>query len=162
MFCFHSNTRKIRHKLPLFGKHPIAKLTAIFVPTMCCQRACLYRRDRRLVFCSPAWAVARLGGCQQKWRSWLPQCLACCDPLQREHWRGGGHNERCQNNIAKKNVSAAKNGFDLIRVAIRASAIAPKSAAKRSGKPSRKGVGWQKIQDIGAAQKTWKKLSSGV
>jgi hypothetical protein len=73
-----------------------------------------------------------------------------------------GHNERCQNNIAKKNVSAVKTGSDLIRAVIRASVIVPQSAAKRRGKPQRKGAGWQKIQIIGVVQKTWKKPSSGV
>jgi hypothetical protein len=71
-------------------------------------------------------------------------------------------NAGCNPRIAEKNVSVANNGSNLIRAVIRARVIVPKSAAKRRGKPPRKGAGWLRIQVIGAVLSASKKPNSGA
>ena len=65
-----------------------------------------------------------------------------CDEAAKNAW--------CNPSIAKKNVSAAKNGCNLMLAVIPANTIAPKFIAKRSEKQQGKSDGWPEIQITGA------------
>ena len=80
-----------------------------------------------------------------------------CHRMRRDDQQCAGRlapveNAGCKQSIAAKNVSAANNGFSLIREAIHASVTVPRFAVKKSGKPPVKSAGWPdlKIAIIGA------------
>jgi hypothetical protein len=61
-------------------------------------------------------------------------------------------NGGCNPSIARKNVSAANNGSNLIRAVTHANITVPRFFAKSGGKPPLKGAGWPNIRIIGAGR----------
>ncbi len=68
----------------------------------------------------------------------------------------------CNPSIARKNVSAANNGSNLIRAVTHANITVPRFFAKSGGKPPVKDAGWPKIVVTGAGQNGSKILKIGV
>gem|GEM_PF-1438051 len=94
-----------------------------------------------------------------------PPDYRCRSILVRHHygvrWNEAVKNAGCNPNIAAKNVSAAKNGSNLIRAVTHANITVPQFCAKSGGKPPHKGAGWPNIRIIGAGQNGSKILKIG-
>jgi hypothetical protein len=56
-------------------------------------------------------------------------------------WNGAVKNAGCNQSIVAKNVSAANNGFNLIRAVTHANITVPRFFAKSGGKPPGRDVG---------------------
>jgi hypothetical protein len=71
-------------------------------------------------------------------------------------------NARCNPSAAKKNVSVANNGSNLIRAVTHANIFVPKFCAKDGGKQPLKDAGWPNIRIIGVGQNGSKTLNYGA